>query len=162
MLSHSFDRFYIETKFELPKIEDLHLTTVQFDSTFIYLDTGKDRNNFSSSYLSRLLADCEKIVTYVNFYKRQIACYNHTVYEMLANKIGLILPTFPRDKRHKKGIITSLVNGFIGLAYEGISSFLHHKCQKALQKVVKALERKVDMQHSNFFHLEDSMIVYGI
>ena len=38
MLSHSFDRFYIVAIFELPKIEDLHLTTVQFDSKCSYLD----------------------------------------------------------------------------------------------------------------------------
>ena len=42
MLLHSFDRYYVVTKFELPKIKDLHLTTVQFDSTCSYLDTGKD------------------------------------------------------------------------------------------------------------------------
>ena len=28
MLSHSFDRFYVVTKFELPKVEDLLLTMV--------------------------------------------------------------------------------------------------------------------------------------
>ena len=27
MLSHSFDRFYVVTKFELPKIKELRLTT---------------------------------------------------------------------------------------------------------------------------------------
>ena len=32
MLSHSFDRFYVVTKFELPKMEVLKLTTVQFHS----------------------------------------------------------------------------------------------------------------------------------
>ena len=41
MLSHSFDRFYVVTKFELPQIEDLHLTTIQFGSTCSYLDTEK-------------------------------------------------------------------------------------------------------------------------
>ena len=30
----------VVTKFELPKIEDLHLTTVQFDSKCSYLDMG--------------------------------------------------------------------------------------------------------------------------
>ena len=35
MLSHSFDIFYVVTKFELPKI-DLHLITVQFDSKCSY------------------------------------------------------------------------------------------------------------------------------
>ena len=31
MLSHSFDRFYIVTKFELPKTQDLNLATFGFD-----------------------------------------------------------------------------------------------------------------------------------
>ena len=31
MLSHSFDRFYIVTKFELPKTKDLKLATFGFD-----------------------------------------------------------------------------------------------------------------------------------
>ena len=70
---------------------------------------------------------------YVNFYKKQIAYYNCTTYEMSANEIGMILPTFPKDNRHKICIIGSLIIVFIGLAYEGISSFLHHKHQKALQ-----------------------------
>ena len=32
MLSHSFDRFYEFTKFKLPQVEDLKLTTINFDS----------------------------------------------------------------------------------------------------------------------------------
>ena len=43
MLSHCFDRFYVVIQFELPKIEDLHLSTVQFDSKCSYLDTEKDK-----------------------------------------------------------------------------------------------------------------------
>ena len=34
MLSHSFDRFYVVTKFEMPKVKDLKLTTFTFDLTF--------------------------------------------------------------------------------------------------------------------------------
>ena len=60
---------------------------------------------------------------YVNFYKKQMVYYNGTAYEMLANVIGIILPTFPKDKRHKRSIIGSFISGFIGLAYIGISSF---------------------------------------
>ena len=37
MLSHSFDRFYVVAKFELPKVEDLKLTTVDFNSKCCYL-----------------------------------------------------------------------------------------------------------------------------
>ena len=99
---------------------------------------------------------------FVKFYKKQIAYYNCTAYEILLNEIGLILPIFPRDKIHKRGITTSLVSGFIGLAYEGISSFLYYKGQNVLHKAVTAKESKADLQCNNFFHLEDSMIIYGI
>ena len=86
--SHSFDRFYIVTKFKLPKVEDL--------------------------------------------------------------------------KFEKRGIITSLITGFISLVYKGISSFLHHKRQKALHKAVNAIGNKVDLQRNKIFHLEDSMVMYGM
>ena len=56
----------------------------------------------------------------------------------------------------------SLITSFIGLAYEGISSFLHNKWQKALQKAVHAIENRVDLQHNKMFHLEDSMFMHGV
>ena len=43
MLLHSFDRFYVMTKFKLPKAEDLHLTTVPFNFKCSYLVMGKDK-----------------------------------------------------------------------------------------------------------------------
>ena len=48
------------------------------------------------------------------------------------------------------------------MAYAGISSLLHYKRQKALYKAIHAMENKVDMQCNEIFHLEDSMIMYGI
>ena len=38
MLAHSFDRFYILTKFILPSIKDLKFPKVSYDSTCAYLD----------------------------------------------------------------------------------------------------------------------------
>ena len=49
MLSHSFDRFYVVAKFELPKIEDMHLITFQFHSRCRYIDLGKDQKNYPTS-----------------------------------------------------------------------------------------------------------------
>ena len=72
------------------------------------------------------------------------------------------MPTISKQERQKRGIITSLITGFIGLAYEGISSFLHYKRQKALHKAVQAMENKVDIPCNKIFHLEDSMVLYGI
>ena len=163
MLSHSFDIIYIVTKFKLPKVEDLRHKTVQFDSKCSYLIA---KIHTQSSYMPKLLAYCLKIVSYVEFYKKQISYYNHTTYEILTNEIGLILPTYPKYWRHKGGIFASVLGGIvsnvIGLACEGISSFLHHKRQNALHKAVKFMERKSDIQHNKIYHLEDTMIMYVI
>ena len=79
---------------------------------------------------------------------------------MLQNEIGLILPTFgSRQKRFVATLLGSIASSVIGLAFEGISSFLHHKRHKALHKAVKVMDEKVDMQHNRIYHLEDIMIM---
>ena len=78
-----------------------------------------------------------------------------------------ILPKFPTDNRHKcRAILASILGSFaskvIGLAYEGISSFLHHKRHKALHKAVAVMNKKTDIQHNRIHHLEDTMIMYDV
>ena len=41
LFSHSFDRYYVVTKFEMPKIKDLKLTTFSFDLTCNHLNISK-------------------------------------------------------------------------------------------------------------------------
>ena len=72
-----------------------------------------------------LMTFCKKIECFVLYYKRLIKSYNNVAHNILENEINLILPQIPR--KQKCGIITTLVSSFIGVAYEGISSFLHHK-----------------------------------
>ena len=38
MLSHSFDRFYVVTKFMLPSLRDLKFSDINYDDTCAYLD----------------------------------------------------------------------------------------------------------------------------
>ena len=85
----------------------------------------------------------------------------------MANDIGKILPKFLTDHRHKRGatlafIFGSIASSIIGLAYEGISSFLHHKRHKALHKAVPVMDKMTNIQHNRIHHLEDTMIMYGI
>ena len=84
----------------------------------------------------------------------------------MANDIGKILPKFLTDCRHKRGailasILGSVASSIIGLAYEGISSFLYHKRHKALHKAVALMDKKTNIQHNRIHHLEDTMIIYG-
>ena len=55
------------------------------------------------------------------------------MHNILGKEINLLLPQISRVQ--KCGIITMLVSSFIGLAYEGISSFLHNGRNKALHNV---------------------------
>ena len=41
--------------------------------------------------------------------------YNQTATDIMTNEIALMLPTFNKNERQKRGIITSLITGFIGL-----------------------------------------------
>ena len=100
-------------------------------------------------------------------YKKQIKYYNNTAYNILTNEIGMILPTFPMDKRPNRGallasVLGSIASSIIGLTYEGFSSFLHHKRHKALSKAVKVMERKTGLQCNKIHHLEDTIIMYGV
>ena len=67
----------------------------------------------------------KKIEPFVIYYKSLIKSYNNTAHNILENEINLILPEIPKKQKH--GIITTLVSSFIGLDYEDISSFLHHR-----------------------------------
>ena len=102
----------------------------------------------------------KKIEPFVIYYKRLIKSYNNIAHNILKNEIDLILPIVPR--KQKCGIITALVSSFIGLAYEGISNFLHHKQNKALHKTGKTMDSKTTIQHNKLMQLENSMLMYGV
>ena len=64
MLTHSFDRFYVVAKYEIPKIENLKFTTFSFDLMCNHLNISKKK-----SYLLRYIRYCRRIAPYVKFYK---------------------------------------------------------------------------------------------
>ena len=74
------------------------------------------------------------------------------VYTILEKDIGMILPKFEdreqnvKLKRQKRQIISGLISGLIGLAYEGISSFLQHKQEKALQQVMHTMNKRTSIE----------------
>ena len=131
-VSHSFDRFYVVTKFELPKVEDLQFDDIPYDAECAHLDNPKPGQMIGM--IKEAKHYCVKIAPHINYYRKQIAYYNQMATDILTNELALILPTFPKQDRQKRGIITSLITGFIGLAYEGISSFYTTKGRKLYKK----------------------------
>ena len=159
MLTHSFDRFYIVTKFMLPSMRDIKFSKLNFVHTCTYMNKEYAPNTDSRKYLTELKTYLNKIKPFASHYNNLIKSYNITVYNILEHEIK---PLLPQISRQKCGIITTLVSGFIGLAYEGISSFLQQKCENALQKAVNAMSNQANIQHNKLIKLDNTMLMYGI
>ena len=80
VLSHSFDRNYVVTKFKLPKVEDLKLKMTSYDSTCQYLEKTKSIQSYPTQYLTDMKNYCIKIAPYMDYYKKQIDYYNWMAY----------------------------------------------------------------------------------
>ena len=160
MLAHSFDRFYVVTKFMLPTTGDLKFSKLDFDYTCMYMDNEYAPNTDSRKYLLELKTHCNKIKPFVTYYSKPIHSYNKTTHNILENEIKLLLPQV--SKRQKHGIITILVSSFIGLSYEGMSSFLQCKCNNALHKAVNAMNNRANIQCNKLIKLDNTMLMYGI
>ena len=159
MLAHSFDRFYVVTKFVLPMIGDIKFSKLNFDHTCAYMKKKYAPNTDSRKYLTELRTYYNKVKPFVSYYSKLIHSYNKTTQNILQNEIKLLLPQVSRQKH---GIITTLVSSFIGLAYEGISSFLQQKCKNALHKAVNAMSNQVNIQHNKLMKLDNTMLMYCI
>ena len=71
-------------------------------------------------------------------------------------------PLLPHISKQKCQIVSTLVSGFIGLAYEGISSFLQRKHEDALQKAMIAMNNEADFQHNKLLKFNNTMLMYRI
>ena len=138
MIAHSFDKFYVVTKFILPTSDDLKLLSIKYDKDCTYTQNLDNQDNEQiKQNIKDLLLYCAKLRPYMAFYKMQIKAHNTTAHHILKNEVDLILPKFYEGWKNKRGIFSAIITGFIGLPFEGISSSLHHKRHKALHKVVK-------------------------
>ena len=96
MLSHSFDRFYVVTKIEIPKVSDLNLTLFKFDYNCNHVVNIEKGTRFKIPSTIREMFDvyCKNIIPYMYLYKHQVEYYEKMVYEILEKDIGMILPKF--------------------------------------------------------------------
>ena len=72
MLSHSFDRLYVLTKFILPAIDDLKVSPIDFNSECSYLNADLRRHQYAAEYIPNIRHFCTKIVSFVEYSKKQI------------------------------------------------------------------------------------------
>ena len=88
MLAHSFDRFYVVTKFILPTLDDLRLSPIEYDKNCNYLTRLDDQNdNTIKQNIRDLLLYFAKLKPYMAFYKMQIKSRNTTPHNILKNEV---------------------------------------------------------------------------
>ena len=104
MLAHSFDRFYVVTKFILPMMDDLKLSLINYDKDCKYLnylddddddddDDGDDDDDDEQikTNIKDLITYCTKLRPCMAFYKMQISACNKTAHHILKNEVDLFL-----------------------------------------------------------------------
>ena len=69
MLVHSFDRFYVVTKFLLPLIGDLNFSSLNYDNTCAHLGNKNVHDTESKKHMLDLMMFCKKIKPFVVYYK---------------------------------------------------------------------------------------------
>ena len=70
MLMHSFDRFYVVTKFMLPTIGDIKFLKLNYGSTCMYMKKEYTPNTDSRKYLTELRTYCNRIKPFVSYYSK--------------------------------------------------------------------------------------------
>ena len=85
---HSFNRFYVVTKFILPSISDLELSRLNYDNTCAYLDNKNTHSTVTKKHMLDLMTFFKKIEPFVVYYKKLIKSYNNTAHNILENKIN--------------------------------------------------------------------------
>ena len=154
---------YVVTKFIMPTMDDLKLSPINYNGGCRYLENLDDDNNEEiKTDIKDLVTYCIKLRPYMAFYKMQINACNKTAHCILKNEVDLILPKFSEGGKSKRGSFSTIISGIIGLAYEGIASFLHNRRHKALHKAVCTMTSKVDIQRNRLIHLENTMVMYRV
>ena len=77
-LSHSFNRLYVVTKFELHKVQDLQFTTIPYDKNYEHLEGTKRKGGLTLGLIDDIKIYCVKIAPHIEYYTKQIDYYNQT------------------------------------------------------------------------------------
>ena len=103
MLAHSFDRYYVITKFVLPTLGDLKLYPIRYDKDCWYLrDLDDEDHDRIKQNIKDLFFYCAKIRPSVSLFKMQITAHNLTAHKILKNEVDLILPKFQTEEEIKE------------------------------------------------------------
>ena len=95
MLAHSFDKFYVITKFVLPTLDDLKISPIRYDKECNYLSNLDDQDDDQiKENIRDLIFYCSKVRPFMALYKMQITSHNLTAHKILKNEVDLTCQNF--------------------------------------------------------------------
>ena len=91
ILAHSYDRFYVVTKFILPTLDDLKLSPIKYDKKCNYLCNLDDQDDDQiKENIKDLFLYCAQVRPYIAFYKMHIKACNNTTNRIFKNEVDLM------------------------------------------------------------------------
>ena len=91
MLAHSFERFYVVTKFMSSTIGDLKFSKLNFDDTCAYTENKFAQNTESKKYMLELKAFCNKVKPFVTYYDKLVNSYNKAAHKHFRKRNKIII-----------------------------------------------------------------------
>ena len=76
-------RFYVVTKFKLPKVQDLPFTTIPYNKGCDHIDDIKSKWRYPLGFIEEVKEYCVKIAPHIAYYKKQIEYHNQAAHEIL-------------------------------------------------------------------------------
>ena len=70
IISHSFDRFFVVTKFELPKVQDLGFDHIPYNEGCTHLDEAKTEGGYNTGLIDEIKQYCIKIAPHIDYYRK--------------------------------------------------------------------------------------------
>ena len=80
--------FYVVTKFELPRVQDLLFMTIPYDKGCDHLDDAKSKGRYLLGLIEEVKEYCVKMVPHIAYYKKQIEYNNETAHNILTNELA--------------------------------------------------------------------------
>ena len=70
-ISHSFDRFYVVTNFQLSNVQDLQFMTIPYGKGCNHLEEAKSKGRYSLGLIEEVKEYCVKIALHIAYDKKE-------------------------------------------------------------------------------------------
>ena len=180
-LHHNVDRVWVVTKSPMPDFEKLKLETRQLTaqpqicanvSTY-HPPRDEPRHIMEEKKRIVLLMrmHCDSASRYINLIAKKEKNFIRTIQQKIDHDLRLMVPTLPKD-RPKRGVMATVgktlakvllptIGSVAMLAMEKLTSWLHRKRHRAIEKGISAINSQNQLQADRLHQFHSEFLMYG-